>query len=376
MRRGATRYILLLAAMLLFSTALAFEVNGDGTPVDFAKMALTARYWGMGKAGLAGANDAGGMLLNPASLGVARSFEFTSMSTKLLGEFNYLMLNVVYPLEKDTIGLSLLSEDAGTITGSDELDQYGHPVEGDNIENYTRMLSLGYGRKLFFDNLYFGVVAKLLHKRIAFVDAKSNSVDVGMIYKFNKILSLGAALKNAAQSDYTYSNNASEIEHLKQDYVVGASLSLLDNNLLFSVDRHNDLDFIRTRYGAEYWLFDTVAFRAGVEERDTTLGIGFRYKFLQIDYALRYQEAPLGNESYISITYGDATRAHLRRPEIEIISKAELQPEKKAEELPKIETIRVDEQQQFINRSQNKDELTAPEVKIKQVESDEVVEII
>lgn len=375
MRRGAIKYIILLAVTLLISTALAFEINGDGTPVDFAKMGLTARYWGMGKAGLAGTNDAGGMLLNPASLGVARSFEMTSMSTKLLGEFNYLMLNMVYPLEKDTLGLSLLMEDAGTITGSDELDQYGHPLQGENIENYTRMLSLGYGRKLFFDNLYFGVVAKLLNKRIAFVDANSNSVDVGLIYKFNKFLSLGAALKNAAQSDYTYSNNSADPEHLKQDYVFGASLSLLDNNLLFSVDRHNDLDFIRTNFGAEYWLLDTVAFRAGVEEKNTTLGIGFRYKSLQIDYALRYQEAPLENESYISITYGDATRAHLRQPEIEIVSKADLVAEKESESLPKIETINVREQQHFLYEP-TRENLPESAVKIKQVEDDEVVEII
>lgn len=323
--------------------AWSYTINGDGTPVDYSKIAVTARYWGMGKAGAAMANDSGSMMLNPAGLAKARSPEVSSMGVNLLGEFNYTMLNAVFPQQRETFGLSLLYETAGEIFGSDSLDTYGHPVQGDTIENYSTLISFGYARSVVWDNLFVGGVIKNMKRKISYVEGNSNALDLGVLYQWTNKMSFGFVVKNAVQTPLTYSNGASYGEHINQDYILGFSWLALDDKLLLSLDQHSDVSFGRTHLGAEYWWAKMVAIRAGLAEKDVTLGIGFRYQFFQVDYAVRYQEQPLEPQSYISVTIGDATSFFLSRPQIELVDddnaeeeSAETQTKKEAAEKPTV----------------------------------------
>lgn len=308
----------LLILFLLLNIGFAYDINGDGSPVDFTKIGLTARYWGMGKAGAGYSNDSGSMMLNPAGLARAKSFEISTMATKLMDEFNYTMLNVVYPRDHESFGLSLLYETAGTIYETAGLDQYGHPEQGDTIENYNALVSFGYARPLFWDNFYVGGVVKNFKRKISYVEGSTNSLDLGCLYQWSEKLSLGLVVKNAVQTELKYSNGASYDEHMNQDYILGVSWLALDDKLLISLDQHSDASFGRTHLGTEYWWANMVAFRVGVAEGDLTVGVGFRYAAFQVDYAMRYQEQPLDNQAYISVTFGDATKLFLSRPEIEI----------------------------------------------------------
>lgn len=307
-----------LILLLLVTQVFGYTINGDGSPVDFTKIGLTARYWGMGKAGAAYANDSGSMLLNPAGLARARSFEISTMATKLLGEFNYTMLNLVYPRERETFGLSVLYETAGTIYETDGLDAYGHPVQGEEIENYNALVSFGYARQLFWDDFYVGGMVKSFKRKISYVEGNINALDVGCLYNWDKKISFGFAVKNAVQTGMRYSNAPGVVEHMDPDYILGVSWLTLDERLLLSVDQHSDTKFGRTQIGAEYWWANMVAFRVGVAEGNLTVGVGFRYAAFQVDYAVRYQEQPLDNQAFISVTFGDATKMFLSRPEIEI----------------------------------------------------------
>jgi hypothetical protein len=312
------KYIGLLIGFL--SLSFAFDINGAGTPVDYTKIAVSARYWGMGRAGVAFANDSGGFLLNPASFGAMRAPECSLMSTKLLGEFNYLMFNGVVPLQNETVGLSFLNEDAGTIYRTDGVDQYGHPQQGDTIQNYNRVVSFGYGRRAFLDNLYIGGLVKATVKRIDFVEGRSMGADLGVMYRWDKSITFGGVVKNVVQSGMSYSNGAAPIEPMDPDYVVGVSWALINHALFLSLDQHTNPKFGRTNLGAEYWLFEeTVALRGGYAEKDFTFGLGFRYDLLQIDFAMRFQEAPMENQAIVSLTYGNARHMVVARPEIEIV---------------------------------------------------------
>jgi len=130
-------------------------------------------------------------------------------------------------------------------------------------------------------------------------------------------------VKNALQTELKYSDGSSYGEHMNPDYILGVSWLALDDRLLISFDQHSDTKFGRTQLGAEYWWANMVAFRVGVAEGDLTVGVGFRYAMFQVDYAVRYQEQPLGNQAFVSVTFGDATKMFLNRPEIELVEETD-----------------------------------------------------
>ena len=309
--------------ILLYGTLFCSEViSGDGSPVDYSKIGLSARYWGMGKVGTAFSDDSGGILINPAGLGRMKSLEISSMQTSVLGEFNYSLLNVVYPLGDETFGMSVLYEDAGTIYGSTSLDTYGHPEKGDTIENYNRLYTFAYGRKLLLDNLYLGGSVRFLQKKLGITEANSTAVDLGAIYKWDKEISFGLVVKNAMQNGITYSNGAVGLEPYETVAIAGVAWSLFEKEATLAIDYHMGR-LPKLYIGGEYWWERIFAIRAGMAENDMTLGLGIRLSDWQFDYGVRYQTAPLDNQAYISITYGDARRSELRRPVIYLLEEEE-----------------------------------------------------
>lgn len=316
-------FILLAVSALGFA---AFEVNGDGSPADLTKIAVSARWWGMGRAGVALSDDSGALLLNPASMAMAHSFELSAMSTQVLGVTNYTLINSVIPLgdRSQAFGLSMLDENAGTIYATDGLDEYGHPLKGGKIDNRNSILSLGFASRVYIpgiiDDLYLGIMFKNYYKLLGELTATSMTADLGMIYKLNNYLSFGLTARNAIQSGINYSTSeGSNKETYDTDYVAGVAFSLLNNDLTLAVDQMTNEKFGRTYVGIEYWLANIVALRTGMAENEMTLGMGLRYEFLQIDVGYRYQDAPLDNQAYFSVTLGDARRLFLQRPKIEIM---------------------------------------------------------
>jgi len=304
----------------------AFDINGDGSPVDLTKIAVSARWWGMGRSGVALSDDSGAVLLNPASMAMARSFEISALSTQVLGVTNYTLLNGIIPLsdQDQAFGLSIINENAGTIFATDGLDGYGHPIRGGKIDNNNTIVSLGYAARVripdIVNDLYLGFMLKNYYRLLGELTASSMTADLGAIYKFNNVFSVGLTARNAIQSGINYSiTDTDKYEHYDPDYVAGFALSLLNNSMTLSVDQSTNEKFGRTYVGMEYWLANVVALRTGLTERDITLGMGLRYEFLQIDVGYRYQDAPLDNQAYFSVTLGNARRMFLDRPKIEII---------------------------------------------------------
>jgi hypothetical protein len=325
-------YILLFLSAF---AAAAFEITGDGSPVDFTKVGFSARFWGMGRAGVALADDSGALLLNPASMAMANSFEFSGTNTRILGVTNYSLLNGVLPLYDGRLllGFSLIYENAGTIYETNGLDQYGHPRKGGTIENNNVVASLGFGSKFSVlnssaENLYLGLLLKNHRRVLGDLTSSGTALDLGGMYRCGDHISLGLAMRNVLQSGLSYSTaDQSSTEHYDTEYATGLAFSLLNNDLTLSVDRTFSDKYGRNNIGLEYWLANMVALRSGLAEKDMTLGIGLRYASLQLDVGYRYQDAPLENQFYFSLTYGDAHRIFLTAPEIEII---ENPPEEKS----------------------------------------------
>lgn len=341
-------YILVILSALSFA---AFEVKGDGSPVDLTRIGISARFWGMGRAGVALSDDSGALLLNPASMAMARSFEMSGMSTQVLGVTNYTLINAVLPLvnEAQAFGFSYINENAGTIYSSNSLDQHGHPIRGETIENNNTIVSLGFASKIYvpdlIDDLYLGTMFKGYSRVLGEMTSSAMAADFGALYKWKPNVSFGLTARNALQSGIRYSTGSTEgddVEHFDTDYVAGVAFGLLNNDLTLAVDQYANQKFGRTYLGLEYWLGRAVALRSGLSDNDVTLGMGVRYEMLQIDVGYRYQDAPLDNQVFFSVTWGNARRIFLDRPQIKIIendNRQQVQPAGQRSDMP--EEIRI-----------------------------------
>ncbi|GBR75639.1 hypothetical protein NO2_0293 [Candidatus Termititenax persephonae] len=314
----------------------AFEVNGDGAPVDFTKIGSSARFWGMGKAGVALANDSGALLLNPASMALAHSLELSAMHTQTLGVSNYTLFNGVLPFNNKNLifGFSFIHEDAGTIYETNGLDANGYPLKGGTIDNSNVVASLGFGGKLSLfggqRNTYLGLLLKNHQRHLGELTAGGTALDLGVIYRLGHIFSLGLNVRNAWQSGLNYSvSERSGFEHYPTEYVAGFALTMLDNNLMLALDKAISETDSKTYFGLEYIIAETVSLRSGLADKDMTLGLGLRLVDLQFDVGYRYQDAPLDNQLYFSITYGNARSLFMDVPtDLEIIDAPRAEPEK------------------------------------------------
>jgi len=319
------KLIYILVILSVFGLA-DFEIKGDGSPADLTKIGISARFWGMGRSGVALSDDSGALLLNPAAMAMARSFEMSGMSTQVLGVTNYSLVNAVIPLwdQNQTFGFSYINENAGAIYSSEQRDQNGHPIRGGLIQNSNTIVSLGFASKIYIpdliDDLYLGTMFKGYSRVLGNMSSSSMAADFGALYKWKPNISLGVTLRNALQSGIRYSlSPANEVDYYDTDLVFGAAFALMNNDLTVAIDQHTNPKFGRTYLGVEYWLGKAVALRSGLADNDVTLGIGVRYDMLQVDVGLRYQDAPLDNQMFFSLTWGNARRIFLDRPGIEIV---------------------------------------------------------
>lgn len=312
------RGVFLIVLLFCLLSAAGSQIDGDGTIVDYTKILYNARYFGMGGAGVASGYDSGVVLMNPAQLGRMQGWEMSSTQTKIAGEFTYTYLNYVIPLEKEGFGLSYTYVDPGQIFSSTGVDVYGHPVIGDQINANSQVLCLSYGTATIWDQFFTGITLKSVRKTLGEVEGSGNSVDLGLVWMITPKVLFGLNAKNAFQSGFTYSNTDELTEVYDPVYVAGLSSRFFDDNMLLSVD-YSIESISKLKLGIEYSYEKTIMFRGGIMDGSMTMGLGFRYDMLQVDFGYKFNEFPLENQAYVSMTYGNAEEKELTRPEIELV---------------------------------------------------------
>ncbi|MFC1517208.1 PorV/PorQ family protein [Candidatus Margulisiibacteriota bacterium] len=297
----------------------ALKITGDSSPADISRVGIGARQLAMGRVSVGTADDAGGWLLNPAGLAGIRAPEVNTMMTKLVGEFNYYFLSYVQPAKQDTFGVSLLHENPGSIPRVDSLDVNGYPVDsGDTIAAGSTLLSVGYGRK-WSKNLYLGVAVKHFVQYLDNAHGTSTGADVGLIWGTPiKDLSVGATVVNAAQQGIRWDTTDSTLYNLPTYLRVGLAWEVLNKRLTLAIDDEIG-NFNRLNLGAEYWFNKNFALRMGTYGEILTLGVGLRHGFFELDYAYSYEQGPITQTAFVSLTFGNARQSELEQPEIYIL---------------------------------------------------------
>jgi len=350
---GGSVRILLVSLVLALIVSLSPSVHAATIKIaaDPIRMAVGARYLGMGKMGLAVLDESSSMYLNPAGVGTLKDWQITTMAGKFVGEIDYLQFTGVYPTEYGNFGLGYV----GSGIGADFPVADFVPVDGSEWRvipsptfeaNYTfnnNVILLAYGvqpiKFLGWDwlkNVTLGTNLKLFTVSLTGTGISGGTgtgfdMDLGALYTPQSWLTLGFSMQNAiphaAGGKLTWPTGQEEaFPHLAK---VGANAKLLGPDAPWQYGLHElsvgldtDFSFVRDipllmHLGVEWWPTEYTALRFGVDQdyvgkgdggleafNNMSAGVGLLYSGFRFDYAYhQYNNIPENDTHYFSISY-------------------------------------------------------------------------
>ena len=281
------------------------------TTFDPLTIGLGARALGMSGAYVAVAENSDTIFSNPAGLGEVDTFQFTSMSGKLLEEINYLLLGTAYPLgNQSALGVGYVGS---FISGIEIRNAQNIFSRFANFGSSVGILSLGkkFGEKtsLGISLKYYAIDASEINEG----DGCGWNVDLGILQRDLGWVSLGLVGQNLWSSSYIQYQNG-EREELPLTFKLGAKMYLLGSGYRAALFSPLEFNFIAEgewsfkkiknsilRYGAEFSPLPFFTLRAGIIDQNlSTYGISLKLAGLSFHYA--YQ--PSG--TYFSLTFEES----------------------------------------------------------------------
>jgi S-layer homology domain/Glucodextranase, domain B len=358
------KHLISILVVLFFASTLFAQAAPD--PI---RISVGARPLGMGKAFVGLADDVGSVYLNPAGLANPDRWQITSMSGKLLEEFNYLSLSGLYPTKFGNIGLAYVGSSIGgalptMIDVNSDPDDPIYIVDPtqEAMSYYNNLFIMSYGDKLTrildyknpvtnfindklpnLKNANFGANLKLFSvnltgDHITGGNASGMEVDLGIQGRpspGHNWITVGANLQNAlpfalgGKLHYDSGWDESYPAVLK----AGAAFDLVgpekETNLR-KIGPHRiklltDIDYEVSRsdvipplfhIGVEWKPMDLIAIRGGIDqemvgvgqtENNLTGGVGLYYGDFRFDYAYhQFAGAPGVDNHFFSLSYGIA----------------------------------------------------------------------
>jgi len=226
----------------------------------------------------------------------------------------------------------------GTIGGNITFLSYGSIIRMDEFGNrlgefsaFDLAMTLSYGTSLS-RSLSGGLSAKVIYSHLSELGAGEEkgsgtstglALDVGLLYKLTRRISLGMALTNIGPS-ISYIDVA-QADPLPRNLAFGVAWTAIESNysnLLFTVEANKSMVAIGNlsdevkevvlNGGMEYWYGSFIALRAGYiydQEGDIktpTLGFGLAYSSFRFDFAYipSSENVPLANTMRLSLSVG------------------------------------------------------------------------
>jgi hypothetical protein len=288
----------------IFLTILLFTACGDhlaatdpgATGFSFLKVSWGARNAGMGDVGVALPSGLSGSHINPASLSAAEAMSFNFMHQEYIFDTRREFVGTAIPtiLGNFSAGIDFFKVDDIEYREGASVE----PIGMFDAQEYS--IFVGYAGGLG-DKLSIGLMGKYVAEKIESETADAIAFDAGATWKYNQSLSFGAAVKNVGSKPKFL---ADEVD-LPTTVSVGLGLSVYDMQVGGDVSfpRNDDL---RVNFGAERYLADFLALRAGYrigyDEEDISFGVGFSQSIWQVDYAFVPYGSGLGSSHRFALT--------------------------------------------------------------------------
>lgn len=314
MQRSIFGIIVLL--LPLFCFGVFTDIGSDFE--DYKESPATA---GVGGAGVALGLDPAAWGYNPATgvdAGSGVLLKHTSAFSSDARVSNDL-LAASYKTGFGAVGLTLARNGIGDIYFT-SLPDTTRPVGPDNRPVVTDTVTasdwLGQVSGLVaWERLSLGASVKVMYRDLVTVTGFGLGADLGVRYRFDWGLALGARVLNISTSPVFWSSDSvdflvprgalggmQEINLGKQTLrlMLESEVSMMG---LDSLETHVGPVFLRPRGGMEFIFYDIVSVRVGRDDYGWSVGAGGAYKGFFIDYAYRGHDGGLGGTHLVGAGY-------------------------------------------------------------------------
>ena len=318
---------------------------------EFLNIGVDAASLGMSKAVVATSNDVNAIYWNPAGLVNIEDYQGSAMhASYFAGIANYNYAAFAMPIDqKSAIAFSIIRFGVDDILNTTRLIDSNGNIDYNRISLFSAAdyaFNIGYGRKLILDDFQFGINAKVVRRTIGdFASSWGFGFDAGLQFERNN-WKFGLMLRDITTTYNIWNIDEDEFETIRnaipgenqelpetteitkpkvqlgvaKTFKFGRDFTLLteiDLNMRFTETN----DIISTSFlsidpaiGTQLDFDNLVFLRLGVgnfqeiTESDNSkalsiqpnLGLGFKYKGIQIDYALT-NIGSVGNALYSNI---------------------------------------------------------------------------
>ncbi len=312
-----TFLLFFLLALFSGSVYAGSELVGT-TSSNFFKIPPFARAVGMGEAFNSLSEGTYGLYYNPAGLSAVPGLEFQATHISWFQDINYEFISMVFPVpfsDVGKLGAAFAWFNVGTMPRNLALpNDISAPTfswsdyNNGTFSPYDYSIILGYGLDLS-ENLSSGITLKYTSENIANYNSANITGTLGVLYKTffdGNYVRTGLTLENIGANMRVLEVTFAPPKILK----LAISDTLLNNSLTFSLQSLFQFDYGNIySLGAEYWLYNTVALRAGYKFgafNQPSFGAGFKLNSFEFDYAfLNYSE--LGATHRFSALYAWGT---------------------------------------------------------------------
>lgn len=299
MGKQEKKYSLIFAittlGILLYSIPqVAWCKASGGQPGAFLSWGAGARSLGMGKAFVSIADDASATYWNPAGLAQIDRKEITALHAILWADTMYDFISYVHPITGiGTVGGSITRLYSGKFDGRDENNISTH-----EFSDSQTALGASYGKQIV-DVLALGASIKYVTHNLDDHKNGNFTIDIGAMYKSPMVehLQVGLNLRNLIG----LRTGAHTEDKLPLTLRFGFNYKLLRDRLALVVDLEKSKAPLSYHFGTEYWAFQYLAVRFGIDPEEFTLGFGIRYRDYGLDYAFATHD--LGGSHRLSASW-------------------------------------------------------------------------